>query len=124
MSHTLVQLLEAFELRGEAALAGSVDDENDLALQLGQIIDVALLCASVSVCLSHTSTLQHRRSNILSRGLNSWKLVAEDMFAGDDTVAFLKVKKDLVAVLMYVEVKFARGVRTKQAEDRGKTGFM
>ena len=49
MSHTLVQLLEAFELRGEAALASSVDDEDDLALQLGQIIDVALLCALLSV---------------------------------------------------------------------------
>lgn len=60
----------------------------------------------------------------LSRGLNSWKLVAEDMLAGDDTVAFLKLKKDLVAVLIYVEVKVARGLRAKQAEDCGKTGFM
>jgi len=45
------------------------------------------------------------------------------MFAGDDTIAFLKLKKDLVAVLMYVEVKGARD-EWKQAEDRGKTGFM
>lgn len=56
--------------------------------------------------------------------MNSWKLVAEDILAGGDTVAFLKLKKDLVAVLIYVEVKVARGLRTKQAEDRGKTGFM
>lgn len=47
--HTLVELLETFELRGETALAGGVDDEDDLALQLGQIIDVALLCALRSV---------------------------------------------------------------------------
>jgi hypothetical protein len=57
--------------------------------------------------------------------LNSWKLVAEDMMAGD--VAFLKLNKDLVAVvLIYVEVKVAR-VRTngeKKQEDRGRTGFM
>ena len=99
MSHTLVQLLEAFELRGEAALASSVDDEDDLALQLGQIIDVALLCALLSVSVSRTPPSQ--QANILSRGLNSWKLVAEDIFAGDDTVAFLKLKKDLVAVLIY-----------------------
>jgi hypothetical protein len=58
--------------------------------------------------------------------LNSWKLVAEDMFAGDDTVAFLKLKKDLVAVLMYVGVKVARE-RTKGEKaqaDRGRTGFI
>lgn len=100
MSHTLVQLLKAFELRGEATLAGSVDNENDLALELGQIINIALLCALLSVSLSHT-TMATFASNVLSRGLNSWKLVAEDMFAGDDTVAFLKLKKDLVAVLIY-----------------------
>jgi hypothetical protein len=45
MSHTLVELLKTFELRGEATLAGGVDDKDDLALELGKIIDVALLCA-------------------------------------------------------------------------------
>ena len=45
---TLVEFLEAFELRSEAALAGGVDDKDDLALELGQVIDVALLCASKS----------------------------------------------------------------------------
>jgi septum formation topological specificity factor MinE len=47
------------------------------------------------------------------------------MMAGED--AFLKLNKDLVAVvLIYVEVKVAR-VRTKgekKQEDRGRTGFM
>jgi hypothetical protein len=54
-AHTLVQFLKTFELRGEATLAGSVDDENDLAFELVKIIDVALLCALLSVFLSHTS---------------------------------------------------------------------
>jgi hypothetical protein len=54
MSHTLVELLKTFELRSEATLAGSVDDEDDLALELGKIIDVTLLCALLSVSLSHT----------------------------------------------------------------------
>lgn len=58
MSHTLVQLLKTFELRGEATLAGSVDDEDNLALQLGQIIDIALLCASLSVLLSRKQLSQ------------------------------------------------------------------
>jgi len=52
MSHTLVQFLKTLELRGEATLAGSVDDEDNLALQLGQIIDIALLCVSLLVLLS------------------------------------------------------------------------
>jgi len=51
-AHTLVELLEAFELRGETALAGGVDDEDDLALELGQVVDVALLCASLSVVVA------------------------------------------------------------------------
>jgi hypothetical protein len=48
------------------------------------------------------------------------------MLAGDDTVAFLKLKNDLVAVLIYVGVKVARG-RTKGEKaqaDRGRIGFM
>jgi len=123
MSHTLVQLLKTFKLRGEATLAGGVDDKDDLALKLGKIIDIALFCALLSVLLSRNHCRNSGSTNVLSRGLNSWKLVAEDMFAGDDTIAFLKLKKDLVAVLMYVGVKGARD-EWKQAEDRGKTGFM
>jgi hypothetical protein len=46
---TLVELLEALELRSETALAGGVDNEDDLALELGEIVDVALLCALRSV---------------------------------------------------------------------------
>lgn len=34
--HTLVQSLKIVELGCEAALAGGVDDEDDLALELGQ----------------------------------------------------------------------------------------
>lgn len=40
----LVELLETLELRGEAALGGRVDDENDLALQVFEGVGVALLC--------------------------------------------------------------------------------
>jgi len=59
MSHTLVELLKTFELRGEATLAGSVDDKDDLALELGQIINIALLCALLSALLSRTQPSQH-----------------------------------------------------------------
>ena len=59
MSHTLVQLLKTFELRGEATLAGGVDDKKDLALELGQIINIALLCALLSALLPHTQPSQH-----------------------------------------------------------------
>jgi hypothetical protein len=69
MSHTLVELLKTFELRGEAALAGGVDDKDDLALELGQIIDVALLCAQLSVFLSHAQPSQHRLIKRTVQGL-------------------------------------------------------
>jgi hypothetical protein len=62
MAHTLVQFLKAFELRSEATLAGSVDDEDDLALELGQIIDIALLCALLSALWSHTPSSQHKQT--------------------------------------------------------------
>lgn len=42
--HLLVELFEALELRGEAALGGGVDDEDDLALEGGERVLVALLC--------------------------------------------------------------------------------
>jgi hypothetical protein len=35
-SRTLVESLEIIELRSEAALAGGVDDKDDLALQVGE----------------------------------------------------------------------------------------
>lgn len=40
---TFVQLLKTFELWSETTLGGSVDDEHDLALEVGQRILVALL---------------------------------------------------------------------------------
>lgn len=43
-----VELLEAFELGCEAAFAGCVDDEDDLALQLRKIVHIALLCKLIS----------------------------------------------------------------------------
>jgi len=50
--HLLVELLEALELRGEAALGGGVDDEDDLALEGGERVLVALLCG-VAVSETH-----------------------------------------------------------------------
>ena len=41
--HVLVELFEALELRGEAALGGGVDDEDHLALEGGERVLVALL---------------------------------------------------------------------------------
>jgi hypothetical protein len=54
---TLVELLEALKLRSKPALAGSVDDEHNLALELGQIVDTTLLCRqTVSLCFLHSQT--------------------------------------------------------------------
>lgn len=41
-----LQLLEASELGSEAALGGCVDNENDLALVLGQRLVTALFCVA------------------------------------------------------------------------------
>lgn len=41
-----LQLLEAGELGSEAALGGCVDNENDLALVLGQRLVTALFCVA------------------------------------------------------------------------------
>jgi hypothetical protein len=52
----LVQLLEPVELRREAALAGRVDDEHDLALELVERERLALLVErleGVYVCCGH-----------------------------------------------------------------------
>jgi hypothetical protein len=40
----LVEVLKAFELRGEAAFGGGVDDENDFAVEGGEVEGFALLC--------------------------------------------------------------------------------
>ena len=46
---TLVESLEIVKLRSEAALAGGVDDEDDLALQAGEIEDLALVILGLEV---------------------------------------------------------------------------
>ena len=46
---TLVESLEVVELRGEAALAGGVDDEDDLALQVGEVVGGALVIFGLEV---------------------------------------------------------------------------
>jgi hypothetical protein len=48
----LVELLETLELRGEAALGGGVDGENDLAFQRGEGEGLALFCLIVKKCVS------------------------------------------------------------------------
>lgn len=46
---TFVQLLETFELRSEATLGGSVDNKNDLAFELTEVVRLASLCPNASV---------------------------------------------------------------------------
>jgi len=46
---TLVESLEVVELRGEAALAGGVDDEDDLALHVGEREGRALVIFGLEV---------------------------------------------------------------------------
>ncbi len=40
----LVELLEAFELRGEAALGGRVDDEDDFVFEAREGVGLAFFC--------------------------------------------------------------------------------
>lgn len=40
----LVEFLEAFELRGEAALGGRVYNEDDFVGELGEVVGLALFC--------------------------------------------------------------------------------
>lgn len=70
---TFVELLKTFELRSETALAGGVDDEDDLALELGQIINVALLCALRSVSRQGRDTNQRtvKRLELVESGSRS-----------------------------------------------------
>ena len=48
----LVELLEALELRGEAALGGGVDGEDDLAFQRGEGEGLAFFCVNAMECVS------------------------------------------------------------------------
>lgn len=55
-----VEFLETFELGCEAAFAGCVDDEDDLALQLRKIVHIALLCKPCQLILTaHSSQTRH-----------------------------------------------------------------
>lgn len=47
--HTFVEGLEVVELRGEAALAGGVDDEDDLALEVGERVGRSLVVLGLEV---------------------------------------------------------------------------
>ena len=51
----LVELLETIILGSEAALGGSVDDEDNLALVVCQWHSLALLCLFVSACIAPLS---------------------------------------------------------------------
>jgi hypothetical protein len=57
----LVEVLEAFELRGEAAFGGGVDHEDDFAFEGGEVEGFALLCGGVRSA---------RYSHCFLRGLN------------------------------------------------------
>jgi len=46
---TLVESLKIIKLRSEAALAGGVDDEDDLALQAGEVEGLALVIFGLEV---------------------------------------------------------------------------
>ena len=57
----LVEVLEAFELRSEAAFGGGVDDEDDFAFEGGKVEGFALLCGEVR-------SARHSQCFFLSRG--------------------------------------------------------
>lgn len=46
---TFVESLQVVELGSEAALAGGVDDEDDLALEVGERVDGALVVLGLEV---------------------------------------------------------------------------
>lgn len=46
---TFVKSLEVVELRGETALAGGVDDEDDFALEVGERVDGSLVVFGLEV---------------------------------------------------------------------------
>lgn len=43
----LVEFFETFELWGEAAFGGGVDDEDDFVVELGQVVGLALFCQGI-----------------------------------------------------------------------------
>lgn len=47
--NTFVELLESLELRSEATLGSGVDDEHDLALEVGQRVGLALLVNGLEI---------------------------------------------------------------------------
>lgn len=48
-NRTFVELLKTLELRGEAAFAGGVDDQHDLALQILQRVWLTLLVVGLEI---------------------------------------------------------------------------
>jgi len=79
-----VELLEALELGGEAAFRGCVYDEDDFAVELGEVVGGALFCVGLLVAArEYGRELGEReweeRCDVLSLGLKSKKLVAEAM---------------------------------------------
>ena len=80
----LVELLEALELGSEAAFRGCVDDEDDFAVELGEVVGGALFCVGVLIAAREYGREMGRRErkercDVLSLGLKSKKLVAEAM---------------------------------------------
>lgn len=73
----LVELLETGELRSEAAFGSRVDDEDDLALEIGERVFISLFWRVWSVYGPGKELCAH----VLSLGLKSKKVVAEDMAA-------------------------------------------
>lgn len=72
----LVEVLEAFKLRSEAAFGGGVDDEDDFAFEGGEVEGFALLCRGIGSarpchCFSRGWERESQRQNILSAGLKS-----------------------------------------------------
>jgi hypothetical protein len=73
----LVEVLEAFELRGEAAFGGCVDDEDDFAFEGGQVEGFAFLCCwgwvsnAFSLFFRRRSGGYCKGRDILSTGLKS-----------------------------------------------------
>lgn len=49
MVHTFVELLQAFKLRSETAFGGGVDNQDNLALEVGQRVRLALLVVGLEV---------------------------------------------------------------------------
>ena len=69
----LVEVFEAFELRGKAAFGGGVYDEDDFVLEGGKRVGFASLCWWVSWCSERVGIRGCRgsRGGLLSRGSKS-----------------------------------------------------